>query len=318
MMTIDFFSYSWRQGQEKLQSLYSKTKQVQYWGVVFAPYAWLFLFFLVPFILIVKISFSSAKIGIPPFSSIFEWSSDHLLKMQFNFTNYVSLLEDSFYREAFISSLKIAGSSTFFCLILGYMMAYGISRANEKWRTILLLLVVLPFWTSFLIRVYAWMSLLSTQGLINGLLLKIGFISAPLQLLDNSYAVSLGIIYCYLPFMILPIYSTLEKLDPVYTEAAFDLGCTPWRVFWKITVPLSMSGIIAGCVLVFIPAIGEFVIPEILGGPDTLMIGRALWWEFFNNRDWPLACALAVAIVLIFVAPIMYFQKKQIQAMEEL
>jgi len=317
MMNVNFFSVSWQQGQEKLQTLYRKTKQAQHWTVVLAPYAWLFLFFLVPFILIAKISFSSAQIGIPPFSSIFEWSDHHLLQLRFNFTNYVVLLQDSFYGEAFASSLKIAGSSTFFCLILGYMMAYGISRAGEKWRIILLLLVVLPFWTSFLIRVYAWMSLLSTQGFINALLLKCGLISAPLQLLDNSFAVCIGIVYCYLPFMILPIYSTLEKMDQVYIEAAFDLGCTPWRAFWKITVPLSKPGIIAGCVLVFIPAIGEFVIPEILGGPDTLMIGRALWWEFFNNRDWPLACALAVAIVLIFVAPIMYFQRKQIQALEE-
>ncbi len=317
MMDVNFFATSWQQGQEKLQILYNKTKKSQHWIVVFAPYAWLFLFFLVPFILIAKISFSSAHIGIPPFSSIFEWSDNHVLQMRFNFTNYLALIQDSFYGEAFASSLKIAGSSTFFCLILGYMMAYGISRASEKWRTILLLLVILPFWTSFLIRVYAWMSLLSTQGLINSLLLKVGLISTPLQLLDNSYAVSIGIVYCYLPFMILPIYSTLEKLDPVYIEAAFDLGCTPWRSFWKITVPLSKPGIIAGCILVFIPAIGEFVIPEILGGPDTLMIGRALWWEFFNNRDWPLACALAVAIVLIFVAPIMYFQRKQIQTLEE-
>jgi putrescine transport system permease protein len=318
MIDVNFFSSSWQQGQEKLQILYSKTKQAQYWGVVFPPYMWLFLFFLVPFILIAKISFSSAQIGMPPFSAIFEWSDDYLLQMRFNFTNYVSLLQDSFYGEAFVSSLQIAGSSTFFCLILGYMMAYGISRANAKWRIILLLLVVLPFWTSFLIRVYAWMSLLSTQGFINVLLMKIGLVSTPLQLLDNSYAVGIGIVYCYLPFMILPIYSTLEKLDPVYIEAAFDLGCTPWRAFWKITVPLSKPGIIAGCVLVFIPAIGEFVIPEILGGPDTLTIGRVLWWEFFNNRDWPLACTLAVAIVMIFVAPIMYVQRKQIQASEKM
>ncbi len=316
MISDGFLNYSWQQGQEKLNTLYTKGKNSQRKLVVFLPYLWLFLFFLIPFFLILKISFSSSLIGMPPFSSIFEWVGDNLLQIRFNFQNYLSLIQDSFYREAFTSSLKIAGSSTLCCLILGYMMAYGISRANPKWRTVLLLLVVLPFWTSFLIRVYAWMTLLSTQGLINSLLMKIGLINFPLQLLNNSYAVCIGIVYCYLPFMVLPVYTTLEKLDPVYVEAAFDLGCTPWRTFWKVTVSLSKPGIIAGCILVFIPAIGEFVIPEILGGPDTIMIGRALWWEFFNNRDWPLACALAVAMVLLFVAPIMFFQRQQALALE--
>jgi putrescine transport system permease protein len=194
------------------------------------------------------------------------------------------------------------------------MMAYGISRVQSTWRTVLLLLVVLPFWTSFLIRVYAWMNLLSSQGLINAFLLKMGLIHTPLMLLDNSAAVCVGIIYCYLPFMILPIYAALDKIDSSYIEAAYDLGCSPWRAFWRVTVPLSMPGIVAGSILVFIPAIGEFVIPEILGGPDTIMIGRVLWWEFFNNRDWPLACALAVAMVVLFVAPIMIFQRQQLRS----
>jgi len=312
-----FLSDSWQEGQEKLQAFYRKLKRAQLEFVVWVPYVWLFLFFLVPFFLIFKISLSTFVIGIPPFSSVFEWTSDCLLHIRLNLQNYSALIHDSFYGEAFTSSLKIAGTSTLCCLVLGYMMAYGISRSQPRLRILFLLLVVLPFWTSFLVRVYAWMTLLSSQGVINTLLIHVGLIDVPLQLLDNHYAVCVGITYCYLPFMVLPIYATLEKLDPVYVEAAFDLGCTPWRTFWKITVPLSKPGIIAGCILVFVPAIGEFVIPEILGGPDTIMIGRALWWEFFNNRDWPLACALAVAMVLLFVAPIMIFQRQQAKTLEQ-
>jgi putrescine transport system permease protein len=191
------------------------------------------------------------------------------------------------------------------------MMAYGIVRFSPKYRTALLLLIILPFWTSFLIRVYAWMSLLSTQGVINSTLLYIGLISEPIALLDNRFAVCIGIVYCYLPFMILPIYSALEKVDTSLIEAASDLGCTPWRIFWRITAPLTSPGIVTGCILVFVPAVGEFVIPELLGGPDTLMIGRVLWCEFFNNRDWPQASALAVSMVLIFVVPVMFFQRQQ-------
>jgi putrescine transport system permease protein len=316
MINNIFFNHLCQYTQKKLNDFCLRFKELQRRLVVILPYTWLFLFFLIPFFLIIKISFSTALMGVPPFSSVFEWASDNLFQIRLNFQNYLFLLHDPFYKDAFTASLKIAGSSTLCCLILGYMMAYGISRVPLKWRTVLLLLVALPFWTSFLIRVYAWMTLLSTQGLINTFLMKIGLIEYPLQLLDNPYAVCIGIVYCYLPFMVLPVYATLEKLDLVYVEAAFDLGCTPWRTFWKITVPLSKPGIIAGCILVFIPAIGELVIPEILGGPDTIMIGRALWWEFFNNRDWPLACALAVSMVLVFVVPIMIFQRQQSLALE--
>jgi putrescine transport system permease protein len=315
-MAYHSFLNLWQRGQQKLQGLYQGAKQRQYFFVVAAPYLWLLIFFFLPFILILKISFSSAHIGLPPYTAISGWNDQNILSVILNMGNYVSLFEDSFYVSAFLSSILIACSSTLCSLMLGYLMAYGISRASHKWRTILLLLVVLPFWTSFLVRVYAWMSLLSTRGLVNTFLLKIGFIQAPLLLLDTPLTVCLGIVYCYLPFMILPIYAALEKIDTSYLEAAFDLGSTPWRAFWRITVPLSSGGIVAGCVLVFIPSIGEFVIPEILGGPDTLMIGRALWWEFFNNRDWPLACALAVSMVLFFVVPIMVFQRRHLRAQE--
>jgi putrescine transport system permease protein len=311
---FDVLMHSWQKSQQRLQGLYTVARQRQYFFVIAAPYVWLLLFFFLPFILIFKISFSVSVLGSPPYSSIYGWSTDHVLSIILNMGNYLSLFQDSFYVWAFLSSIVIACSSTLCSLILGYLMAYGISRASARWRTILLLLVVLPFWTSFLVRVYAWMSLLSTRGLVNTFLMKVGLIAEPLQLLDTPLTVCLGIVYCYLPFMVLPIYAALEKIDSAYLEAAFDLGSTPWRAFWRVTVPLSWGGIIAGCILVFIPAIGEFVIPEILGGPDTLMIGRALWWEFFNNRDWPLACSLAVSMVLLFVVPIMIFQRRHLRA----
>jgi putrescine transport system permease protein len=279
--------------------------------IIVPPYVWLFLFFFVPFLLIVKISFSKAIIALPPFEPIFTTLSDHTLRIHIFFKSYINLFQDDFYIGAFLSSLGTAGCSTLGCLLIGYMMAYGLSRLDRARRPFFLLLVVLPFWTSFLIRIYAWMSLLSTHGLINTLLLFMGIIHEPISMLDNTYAVCVGIIYCYLPFMILPIYAALEKIDLSLIEASFDLGATPWRTFWHITVPLSLPGVVAGCILVFVPAMGEFVIPELLGGPDTIMIGRVLWWEFFNNRDWPQACAVAVMMILVFVLPIMFFQRQQ-------
>lgn len=300
----------WHERQQQLQTLYSKTRQGHVW-VIAIPYFWLLLFFFVPFLVIFKVSFASPTISLPPFTELFTWVNGFTLNIHLNVGNYITLIKDAFYIKALGSSISIAASSTLGCLMLGYMMAYGINRAPARLHTVLLLMVLLPFWTSFLVRVYAWMTLLSTQGVINVLLIKLGFTPEPLPLLDNSYAVSMGIMYCYLPFMVLPIYAVMDKIDPTYIEAAFDLGCTPWQAFWRVTVPLSMPGVIAGCILVFVPAIGEFVIPELLGGPDTLTIGRTLWWEFFNNRDWPVACALATTIVLVFVVPIMLIQKAQ-------
>ncbi len=287
------------------------------WFVIFTPYVWLSLFFLCPFLIIFKISFSELQVSMPPFRNIIEWTPDLLLKIRLHFESYWIVFTDNFYIHAVFSSLKIALFSTVGCLIIGYMIAYSISRVKISWRMPLLLMIALPFWTSFLIRVYAWMAMLSSKGLVNSILLKLHIINNPLQLLDNDAAVCLGIIYCYLPFMVFPIYASLIKINDDFIEAAHDLGCTPWRAFWSVTVPLSKQGIIAGIILVFLPSIGEFVIPEILGGPETVTIGRVLWWEFFNNRNWPLASAVAVLMILLFVVPIMILRNRQLDATEK-
>ena len=285
--------------------------------VIATPYLWLGFFSLIPFLIIVKISLSQAILAIPPFTPLLHWSTGQLLQLRLNLAAYATLVNDHFYAAAFLGSLKIALVSAFACLVIGYPMAYAINQASKKWRSILLLLIILPFWTSFLVRVYAWIGLLGTEGIINTFLLWSGIIREPLPLLYNSAAVTVGIVYCYLPFMILPIYAALDKIDPAYLEAAYDLGCRPWRAFWRITIPLSSPGIMAGSILVFVPAVGEFVIPELLGAPETLMIGRVLWAEFFNNRNWPMACALAVAMLAIFILPIMAFQRFQLRPKED-
>ncbi|MEI8295116.1 MAG: ABC transporter permease subunit [Alphaproteobacteria bacterium] len=280
--------------------------------VTAVPFGWLGLFFLVPFLIIIKISFSQTRIAIPPFQPLWQWAKDGQLRIQIYFQAYAKLFTDPFYVEALLNSLLLAAIATLICLGVGYMMAYAISRAQPRWRTILMLLIILPFWTSYLIRVYAWIGLLNTQGIFNKILLTFGWIDAPLLLIYNSFSVTLGLVYCYLPFMILPIYATLLKINPVYLEAAYDLGCRPWRAFWTLTVPLSMPGIIAGCILVFIPTVGEYVIPELLGGSKSLMLGRVIWMEFFNNRDWPMACALTVVMLTIFVIPVIMIQRAQL------
>lgn len=285
--------------------------------VIAAPYLWLGLFSLIPFLLIIKISLSQSVLGIPPYLPLLQWPAEQILQLRLNLAAYSTLLTDPFYVSAFFGSLKIAFIATVSCLIIGYPMAYAIAQSASHWRLILLLLIILPFFTSFLVRVYAWIGLLSTEGVINNLLIWLGIIHEPLSLLYNSFAVTIGIVYCYLPFMILPIYSVLDKIDPAYLEAAHDLGCRPWRAFWRITVPLSFRGIISGSILVFVPAVGEFVIPELLGAPDTVMIGRVLWSEFFNNKNWPLACSLALLTVIIFVIPFMIFQRLQLRNEED-
>ncbi|HCU06564.1 MAG TPA: putrescine ABC transporter permease PotH [Holosporales bacterium] len=287
-------------------------KEYLYKDVAFyTPYLWLIIFLALPLLIIFKISFTQATIALPPFTDILESPQDGIFQFTVTLKNYIKIFTDKFYIDAFASSIGLAFVSTFITLCLGYMMAYGIYKTDEKYQYILLLLVMLPFWTSFLVRVYAWMNMLSGSGIINQLLISLNVITSPLHMLDNAYAVCLGIVYCYLPFMVLPIYTSLDKIDESYSEAASDLGATPNRTFWNIIIPLSRPGIYTGCILVFMPAIGEFVIPELLGGPETLTIGRALWWEFFNNRDWPLACALGFTIVLTLVIPVMIFQRKQ-------
>lgn len=279
--------------------------------VIAIPFFWLLLFFLVPFAIVLKISLAEAALGVPPFSSLFSWVGDAVLQVRLNLGNYRFLAEDPLYVGAYLSSVRIAAVSTLICLAIGYPMAYAIARARAGLRGMLLLLIILPFWTSFLIRVYAWIGLLKGNGLINQFLIAIGLIDEPLTLLHTDFAVYLGIVYSYLPFMILPLYATLVRQDPSLLEAAADLGCRPFRAFLSVTLPLSMPGVIAGSMLVFIPAVGEFVIPDLLGGPDTLMIGKVLWSEFFTNRDWPLASAVAVAMLLFLVVPVVIFQRAQ-------
>jgi putrescine transport system permease protein len=250
---------------------------------------------------VLKISLAKCRLGLPPFTELLQQADSYLYNVAIYFGNYLALASDSFYFSVVWSSFLMAAASTVVCLVIGYSMAYGISRTPKRYHIILILLIVLPFATSFLVRVYAWMSLLNTHGIINTLLLKIGLINEPLRLLDNNYAVCLGMVYCYLPFMILPIYATLDKIDQSYIEASSDLGASKWQSFWSITLPISMPGVLAGASLVFVPTLGEFVIPELLGGSKTMTIGQTIWCEFFNNRDWPLACAIAVLMMFSFV-----------------
>ncbi|HKW54750.1 MAG TPA: ABC transporter permease subunit [Stellaceae bacterium] len=272
-------------------------------AVLVLPFAWLTLFFLVPFLIVLKISLAEQAIGVPPYTALVA-RGDSGWSLHATIANFQFLLSDSLYLRAYLNAIKFAGVSTLICLLLGYPMAYGIVRAPRNWRGLLLLLVILPFWTSFLIRVYAWIGLLKGNGIINNALLALGLIDQPLTLLNNAFAVYLGIVYSYLPFMVLPLFAQLEKLDPSLLEAAADLGCRPWRAFLRVTLPLSLPGIAAGTLLVFIPAVGEFVIPDLLGGPDNLMIGKVLWDEFFTNRDWPVASAVAIAMLVLLLVPV--------------
>ncbi len=285
-------------------------------AVIAIPYVWLLLFFLIPFAFVLKIALAEALIARPPYSPLFEWSEETYLTIKLNVGNFLFLLEDDLYWKAYLNSGKIALISTLACLLIGYPMAYGMARANPAWRNVLLMLVILPFWTSFLLRVYAWIGILKNNGVINNVLIWLGIIDEPIVMMQTDFAVYVGIVYSYLPFMILPLYANLERLDNTLLEAAADLGCRPMKAFFTITLPLSVPGIIAGCMLVFIPAVGEFVIPALLGGPDTLMIGRVLWDEFFANRDWPVASAVAIAVLLLLVVPIMLFQHFQAREAE--
>ncbi|MDP2734467.1 MAG: ABC transporter permease subunit, partial [Hoeflea sp.] len=282
--------------------------------VIIIPYAWLLIFFLVPFGIVLKISLSQPMMAMPPYAPTIDMADgiSGLIAAfkQFSFSNYVWLTEDALYINAYISSITIAFISTVLTLLIGFPLAYGMARAPVSLRPTLLMLVILPFWTSFLIRVYAWIGILKPEGLLNQFLMALGLIDEPLIILNTNTAVYIGIVYSYLPFMVLPIYSALEKMDYTLIEAAQDLGCPPITAFWKITFPLAIPGVVAGCLLVFIPAVGEFVIPDLLGGSRTLMIGKTLWSEFFNNRDWPLASAVAVILLLILVIPIVIFQNR--------
>ena len=279
--------------------------------VIAVPYLWLLAFFLAPFLIVLKISFAEVIIAQPPYTPLFEFVEDGFISIKASLENYLFLLEDSLYWKSYLSSLRIALISTALALLLGYPIAYAMARAPKRWRFALLMMVILPFWTSFLIRVYAWIGILKKEGLLNLALIELGLVSEPLTILNTDIAVFIGIVYSYLPFMVLPLYANLEKMDLSLLEAAADLGCRPAKAFWVITVPQSIPGIVAGCFLVFIPAVGEFVIPDLLGGSETLMIGKTLWSEFFNNRDWPLSSAVAVILLLVLVIPIVLFQRMQ-------
>ncbi len=278
--------------------------------LIFVPYFWLLALFLIPFLMVFRISLSDYDLAQPPYSPHFTGNVMEVVRA-LDWENYTFIFGDSLYLNSFLSSLRIAIISTLLTLAIGYPMAYAMARAPRGVQPLLVMLVILPFWTSFLIRVYAWIGILKSEGLLNLFLMSIGVISEPLSILNTNTAVYIGIVYAYLPFMILPLYATLEKMDDSLLEAAEDLGCSRMEAFWRITIPLSLPGIIAGSFLVFIPAMGEFVIPDLLGGSNTLMIGKTLWVEFFNNRDWPVAASVAMLLLAILIVPIVLFQKVQ-------
>ena len=301
-----------------LARLSSYLKSARAWqsAIVGIPYIWLLIFFLIPFFLVLKISLAEYAITSPPFTKLIQIGEAGQLYITLIFDNFVFLWEDDLYYRTYLNSVRIAVISTILCLLVGYPIAYGIARSSDTLKKILLLMVILPFWTSFLLRVYAWIGLLADQGTINDLLIGLGIIDQPLKMLYTDFAVFVGIVYTYLPFMILPLYASIEKLDMTVHEAAADLGARPFTIFRTVTIPLTMPGIIAGSLLVFIPATGEFVIPDLLGGGNVLMIGRVLYSEFNLNQDWPVASTVAVVLLLLLVIPMMIYQHYQARETE--
>jgi putrescine transport system permease protein len=288
--------------------------------VVWVPYLWLAVFFLIPFLIVLKISLSQTAIALPPYVPVLDlaagWDGIKSFLAGLGLDNYATLLSDDIYWLSYLKSLKIAAVSTALLLAIGYPLAYGMARAPRRLQSVLVMLVILPFWTSFLIRVYAWINILQSDGLLNRVLQALHLIDAPIAWLASDTAIYIGIVYSYLPFMVLPLYATLEKMDLTLLEAAADLGATPRAAFWRITVPLSLPGIVAGALLCFIPITGEFVIPDLLGGSDSLMIGQTLWTEFFSNKDWPVASSIAVVLLILLVGPIMIYQNVQMKNVE--
>jgi putrescine transport system permease protein len=290
------------------------------WPVVLIPYAWLVLFFSIPFLIVLKISLSATAIAQPPYTPVFDPAAglaglkDFLAGLSFE--NYAQLVADQLYVSSYLRSLEIAALSTVILLVLGYPVAYGMARAPRRWQGLLLVLVILPFWTSFLIRIYAWINILQHDGLLNRVLVALRVVDAPLTWLATDTAIYIGIVYSYFPFMVLPLYAALEKMDESLLEAAADLGCPRWKTFWLVTLPLSRPGIVAGVLLCFIPIVGEFVAPDLLGGSQRQMIGQTLWTEFFANRDWPAASSVAVVLLLLLVVPIVAYQHQQAREIE--
>jgi putrescine transport system permease protein len=286
------------------------------WLIILPPMLFLAFFFLIPFAFALMISFADTAVRVPPFTDILTLGADNHVRVTLSLDNYAYLFRDEVYATSYLYSIRTAFFATLICLLLGYPMAYAIARSPKRWQNLLLLVIILPFWTSFLLRVYALEGIIRENGLLSHALLALGLIDRPLKIMHTTLAVYLGIIYAYLPFMVLPLFATLEKLDHTLLEAAADLGSPRWRAFLDVTLPLSMPGVIAGSMLVFIPAIGEFVIPSLLGGPDSLMIGRVLWDEFFGNRDWPVASAVAIAFLVLLVGPIAIYQHYQVRDLE--
>jgi putrescine transport system permease protein len=289
--------------------------------VVLIPYLWLIAFFLVPFVIVAKISLSQTAMALPPYTPVLDlaagWEGLKQFAAQLSLDSYALLASDELYLRSYLKSLEVAGVSTALLLLIGYPMAYGIARSPRGLQPLLVMLVVLPFWTSFLIRVYAWINILQRDGLLNDVLLRLHIIDTPLAWLASDTAIYIGVVYSYLPFMVLPLYASLEKIDPTLLEAAADLGCPRWKAFWRVTLPLSWPGVAAGALLCFIPVTGEFVIPDLLGGSRTLMIGQTLWTEFFSNRDWPVASAIAVALLALLLVPILFYERLQKRAIGE-
>jgi putrescine transport system permease protein len=300
------------------------SKQRRTWParlVVILPYAWLVAFFLAPFLIVLKISLSQIALAQPPYLPVLDiaagWEGFKDFIAGLSLDNYQLLVSDSLYLGSYLRSLTIAALSTLLLLLAGFPIAYALTRMPRQLQSVLVVLVILPFWTSFLIRVYAWMTILQREGLLNQALLSLGVIDEPLAWLASDTAIYIGIVYSYLPFMVLPIYATLEKLDESLLEAAADLGCRPWKAFWLVTVPLALPGVAAGALLCFIPIVGEFVIPDLLGGSESMMIGQVLWTEFFSNRDWPAASAVAVVLLCLLIVPVVIYQQMQWRALEE-
>ncbi|MFC0220619.1 putrescine transport system permease protein [Pseudochelatococcus lubricantis] len=300
---------------------FSRTPRLLRAVVPALPFLWLLIFFLTPFAIVFRMSLSQPATAQPPYTPVIDWAQGlaglWAALGELNIDNFLLLADDYLYVASAFSSLRMAAVSTLLLLLIGFPMAYAMAKAPENRRPVLLVLVILPFWTSFLIRVYAWIGILKPEGLLNTVLISLGLIDQPLQIVNTDIAIFIGVVYCYLPFMVLPLYATLEKMDWTLIEAAQDLGCPPWRAFWRITVPLALPGIAAGALLCFIPIVGEYVIPELLGGPDSLMIGKTLSDEFFKNRDWPLASAVAVVLLIIVVGPVMVYRELETRRLEK-
>ncbi len=288
--------------------------------VLLLPYLWLLVFFLMPFVIVLKISLSQTALALPPYVPVLDFAAGWAGLMEFtaqlSADSFRLLSSDTLYLLSYLKSLQIAAISTILLLAIGYPIAYGMARAPRSWQPPLVMAVVLPFWTSFLIRIYAWINILQRDGLLNDVLTRLHVIDAPAMWLSSDTAIYIGIVYSYLPFMVLPLYAALEKMDETLLEAAADLGCPRWKTFWLVTLPLSLPGVAAGALLCFIPIVGEFVIPDLLGGSETMMIGQALWTEFFSNRDWPVASAIAVSLLGLLLVPILFYERLQQRSLE--